>query len=158
MKLVKIADEKIGIFVQLPNGDYAIDIAANLGFFFHDPRSYDLLNGALKDGHDWSLLVKHWAHLRAPLKKLQNIPLACPDHCLIMQSMTGAERTATAASPITAIEITDTGTFEEQDSTGRRAMERQFTPPPESEPPRHPTTTKTAQVIDLSFHRGHSSR
>ncbi len=158
MKLVKMADDKIGIFVQLPSGPYAIDIAANLGFFFHDPLSYGLLNGALKDGHDWSLLVKHWAYLRGPLKKLQKIPLACPDHSLILQSLTGATRTVSAANPIIAIEITDTETFEEQDPTGRRAMERQFMPPPESEAPRDSTVTKTAQVIDFSSSRGDSSR
>jgi hypothetical protein len=158
MKLVKMADEKIGIFVQLPNGAYAIDIAANLGFFFHDPLSYSLLNGALKDGHDWSLLVKHWAYLRAPLKKLQKIPLACPDHSLTLQSLTGIPQTASAANPIIAIEITDTEIFEEQDPTGRRTMERQFMSPPASEPQRNSTATKTAQVIDFSSGRGDSSR
>jgi hypothetical protein len=158
MKLVKMADGKVGIFVQLPNGACAIDIAANLGFFFHDPLSYGLLNGALKDGLDWSVFVKHWAYLRAPLKKLQKIPLACPDHSLILQSVTGAPRVAGAANPIIAIEITDTETFEEQDPTGRRAMERQFMPPPESEPARDSTATNTAQVIDFSSARGDSWR
>jgi hypothetical protein len=158
MKLVKMADGKIGIFVQLPNGAYAIDIAANLGFFFHDPLSYSLLNGALKDGHDWSLLVKHWAHLRGPMKKLQKIPLACPDHSLILQSLTSIPQRASAANPIIAIEITDTEIFEEQDPTGRRTMERQFMSPPDSEPPRDPTATKTAQVIEFSSGRGASSR
>jgi hypothetical protein len=154
MKLVKMADEKIGIFVQLPDGAYAIDIAANLGFFFHDPFSYGLLNGALRDGHDWSLLVKHWAYLHAPLKKLQKIPLACPDHSLILQSLTGIPLTASAANPIIAIEITDTEISEEQDPTGRRTMERQFMSPPESEPQRDSTATKTAQVIEFSSRRG----
>jgi hypothetical protein len=158
MKFVKMADEKIGIFVQLPNGAYAIDIASNLGFFFHEPLSYSLLNGALKDGHDWSVLVKHWAYLRAPLKKLQKIALASPDHSLVLRSLTGAPRTASAANPIIAIEITDTETFEEQDPTGRRAMERQFMPPPESQPQRDSMATKTAQVIDFSSSRGDSSR
>jgi hypothetical protein len=158
MKLVKMADEKIGSFVQLPDGAYAIDIAANLGFFFHDPLSYGLLNGALKDGHDWSLLVKHWAHLRAPLKKLQKIPLACPNHSLILQSLTGIPRTASAANPIIAIEITDTEIFEEQDPAGRRTMERQFMSPAESGPQRESPATKTAQVIEFSSGRRDSSR
>ena len=74
MKLVKMADEKIGIFVQLPNGAYAIDIAANLGFFLHDPLSYSLLNGALKDGHDWSLLVKHWADFACAFEETAENP------------------------------------------------------------------------------------
>jgi hypothetical protein len=58
MKLVKMADEKIGLFVQLRKGVYAIDIAGSLGAFSHDPLSSGLLNGVLKDGPDWSLLAR----------------------------------------------------------------------------------------------------
>jgi hypothetical protein len=158
MKLVRMVDGKIGLFVLLPNGAYAIDIASNLGFFFHEPRSYSLLNGALKDGPDWSLLVKHWTHLRAPLKKLQNIALASPDHSLVLQPLAGEPRMASAANPIVAIEITDAEILEEEDSAGLRAMEPQFKPPPESEPPGGSTPTKTAQVIDLASRKGGSWR
>jgi hypothetical protein len=157
MKLVKLADGKIGIFVQLPNGEYAIDIASNLGFFFHEPLSYSVLNGALKEGLDWSLLVKHWAYLRAPLKQLHKIAVTSSNHYLVLQCLTGAPRTASAINPIVAIEITDAETFEEQDPTGRPAMERQFMPPPEIGSPRGSTATETAQVIDFSSIRGDSS-
>jgi hypothetical protein len=159
MKLVKMADEKIGLFVLLPKGAYAIDIAGSLGVFSDDPLSNGLLNGVLKDGPDWSLLVKHWAHLRSPLKKLQNTALRSPDHPgLVLQALTDSSRMASAANPITAIEVTDIETFEEQDPTGRRAMERQFMPPPEIGSPRGSTAMETAQVIDFSSGRGGSSR
>jgi hypothetical protein len=79
MKLVRMDGGRIGLFVMLPNGPHAVDIANSLGVFPHDPLSNGLLNGALKDGHDWSIIVKHWVHLRWPLKKLQNIALATPD-------------------------------------------------------------------------------
>jgi hypothetical protein len=158
MKFVKLIDGKIGIFVQLPNGEYAIDIASNLGFFFHEPLSYSILNGALKEGLDWSILVKHWAYLRAPMEKLQKIALAGPDHSLVLQCLTEAPRTASAINPIIAIEITDAETFEEQDPTRRRTMERQSMPPPASEPPRDWTATKTAQVIDFPSNTRDSSR
>jgi hypothetical protein len=159
MKLVRLADGKIGLFVLLPKGAHAIDIASSLGVFSHDPLSNGLLNGVLKDGHHWSLLVNHWAHLRSPLKKLQNVALKSPDHpCLVLQSLVDGPGMATAADPIIAIEITDIETFEEQDPTGRRAMERQFIPPPESNSPRGSTATETAQVIDFSSIRAESSR
>jgi hypothetical protein len=154
-----MADQKIGLFVLLPEGAYAIDIAGSLGVFFHDPLSNGLLNGVLKDGPDWSLLVKHWAHLRSPLKQLQNTTRRSPDHPgLVLQSLPDSSRTASAADPIIAIEITDIETFEEQDPTGRRAMERQFMPPPESVAPRGSTAAETAQVIDFSSGRGDSLR
>ena len=159
MKLVKIADEKIGLFVLLPKGAYAIDIASSLGVFSHDPLSIGLLKGVLKDGHHWSLLVNHWAHVRSPLKKLQNVALKSPDHpCLVLQSLTDGPGMASAANPIIAIEITDIETFEEQDPTGRRAMERQFMSPPESRAARASMATETAQVIDFSSSRRDSSR
>ena len=158
MKLVKMADEKIGIFVQLPNGAYAIDIAANLGFFLHDPLSYSLLNGALKDGHDWSLLVKHWADFACAFEETTENPARMSGPFFDFESLTDIPRTASAANPIIAIEITDTEIFEEQDPTGRRTMERQFMSPPASEPQRNSTATKTAQVIEFSSGRGDSSR
>jgi hypothetical protein len=152
-------DEKIGLLVLLPDGPYAIDIARSLGVFSHDPLSNGLLNRALKDGHDWSLLVKHWAHLRLPLKKLQNTALRSPDHpCLVLQSLTDGPRAASAANPIIAVEITDIESCEEQDPTGRRAMERQFTPPPEIELPRRATAAAIVQLVDFSLGRGESSR
>jgi hypothetical protein len=114
MKLVKMADEKIGNLRAVTQGS------------LRDRHRRQLLNGALKDGHDWSLLVKHWAHLRAPVKKLQKIPLACPEHSLVLQSLTSVPRRASAANSIIAIEITDTEIFEEQDPKGRLTMERQL--------------------------------
>src|ERR1700751_5019344 len=159
MKLVRMADGKIGLFVLLPKGAYAIDIASSLGVFSHDPLSNGLLKGVLKDGHHWSLLVNHWAHLRSPLKKLQNIALRSPDHpCLVLQPLMDGPGTASAANPIIAIEITDIEIFEAQDPTGRRAMERQYMPPPERNSPSGSTATETAQVIDFTSSRGGSSR
>ena len=159
MKLVKMADGKIGLFMLLPKGGYAIDIASSLGVFSHDPLSIGLLKGVLKDGHHWSLLVNHWAYLRSPLKKLQNTALKNPDHPgLVLQTLTDGSRTASAANPIIAIEITDIEIFEEQDPTGRRAMERQFMPASEIPSSRGSPAAETAQVIDFSSIRGDSSR
>jgi hypothetical protein len=91
MKLVRMDGDRIGLFVLLPKGPYAIDIANSLGVFPHDPLSNGLLNGALKDGHDWSIIVKHWVHLRWPLKKLLSIAMANPDTPrLVLQSLVDA--------------------------------------------------------------------
>jgi hypothetical protein len=158
MKIVKMADEKIGLVVMLSSGPHAIDIASSLGVFSSDLLSNGLLNGVLKDGHDWSLVVKHWAHLRSPLKKLQNAALRNPGHpCLVLRPLRESPRTASAAKPIIAIEITDIETFEEQDPTGRRAMERQFAPSPEKSPVGSPATTKSAEVIEFSSGKGDAS-
>jgi hypothetical protein len=71
MKLAKIADETIGLVVTLPNGPHIVDIAKSVSVFApHDPLSNGLLNGAFKDGGDWPSIVKHWAHLQRPLKRL----------------------------------------------------------------------------------------
>ena len=75
-----------------------------------------------------------------------------------LAALTSGPPAASVADPIIAIEITDIETFEEQDPTGRRAMERQFMPPPESNSPRGSMATETAQVIDFSSIRGDSSR
>jgi len=154
MKLVKITDEKIGLFVLLSKGPYAIDIANSLGVFApHDPLPNGLLNGVLKDGCNWSLLVKHWAHLRSPLEKLARIAMTNPDHPhLVLEPLTHELKAGNAANPIVAIDITDIESFEEHDPTGRRAMERQFMPPPDNGLLRNatPTVTETAQVINFS--------
>ena len=162
MKLVKMTDGKGGLFVSLPKGPYAIDIVNSLGVFVpHDPLSNGLLNGVLKDGCNWYLLVNHWAHLRWPLKKLARIATANPDHpSLVLQPMTDDFRLSNAADPIVAIEITDIETFEECDPTGRHAMARQFTSPSDSAAPQNTTAAGSAQVIDLfpSKKRGTSPR
>jgi hypothetical protein len=159
MKLIKMPNEKIGLFVLLPKGAYAIDIAASLSVFSHDPLSNGLLNGALKDGPDWSRLVKHWAHLRLPLNKLEAIALRSPDYPgLVLQSLTGGTQAASAADPIIAIEITDIEILEEQDPTGRRAMERQFMPSPEIRSPCDSPAAETAQVIEFTSDRSHPPR
>jgi len=153
MKLVKLNSGQIGLFVLLPKGAYAIDIVRSLGVFApHDALSNGLLNGVLKDGCNWSLVVKHWAHLRSPLKKLARIAMACPDHPqLVLQSLADDLQAGDASNPIVAIEVTDIEAFEERDPTGRRAMERQFISPPDATLLQDTTTsTETAQVIDFS--------
>jgi hypothetical protein len=150
MKLVRMAGGRIGLFVLLPKGPYAIDIANSLGVFPHDPLSNGLLNGALKDGHDWSVIVKHWVHLRWPLKKLLCIALANPDTPrLVLQPLVDATGTASAANPIIAIEVTDIESVEEHDPTGWRAMHRQFALPPKNEAARQSAADDTVRVIDF---------
>jgi hypothetical protein len=151
MKLVRMDGGRIGLFVMLPEGPHAIDIANSLGVFPHDPLSNGLLNGALKDGHDWSIIVKHWIHLRWPLKKLQNIALAAPDTPrLVLQPLVDATGTASAANPIIAIEVTDiVESVEGHDPTGRHAMLRQFALPPRHEAVQQSAADETVRVIDF---------
>jgi hypothetical protein len=153
MKLVRMSDEKVGLLVLLPGGLHVIDIASSLGVFVpHDPLSNGLLNGALKDGCNWSLIVKCWAHLRSPLKKLANVATVTPDHpCLVMQPFTEQLQIKDAIDQIAALDITDT---EERDPTGRRTMARQFSELPENKIQRDaPSAAGAAQVIDFSQHK-----
>jgi len=156
MKLVRMSEQKVGLLVPLPSGLYVIDIANSLGVFApHDPLSNGLLNGALKDGCNWSLIVKHWAHLRSPLKRLANLAAASPDHsCLAMQPFTEQFRIEDANDQIVAIDITDTERLEAQDPTGRQAMARQFRELPEDKIKRDTQPAAgAAQVIDFPHHR-----
>ena len=151
MKLVRMDGDRIGLFVLLPKGPYAIDIANSLGIFPHDPLSNGLLNGAMKDGHDWSIIVKHWGHLRWPLKKLQSIALANPDTPrLVLQPLVDAMGTASATNPIIAIEVTDIESIEEHDPTGRHAMHMQLALPPRNEAARQSAADETVRVIDFT--------
>ena len=153
MKLVRMSEEKVGLLVLLPGGLHLIDIAGSLGIFVpHDPLSNGLLNGALKDGCDWSLIVKHWAHLRSPLQRLANFAAANPGHsCLVMQPFTEQFRIEDAIDRIIAIDITDAERLEEQDPTGRSAMARQFSELPEIR--RDAPPAEAARVIDFAHHR-----
>jgi hypothetical protein len=159
MKLVKMNNGQIGLFTLLPQGAYAVDIVRSLGVFAHDPLSNGLLNGTSKEGCDWSLVVKHWAHLRGPLTKLAWTAISNPNHPnLALRPLTDDLQAATA-DPIVAIEITDMATREQHDPTGRRAMERQFVPPPDiALPSDNAAPGETAQVIDFSPHKGDAPR
>ena len=157
MKLVRMSEQKVGLLVLLPRGLHVIDIVSSLDVFApHDPLSNGLLNGALKDGCNWSLIVKHWAHLRSPLKRLANLATASPDHsCLVMQPFTEQFKIEDAIDQIVAVDITDTEHLEEQDPTGRRAMARQFSELPENEIRRDaPSSSGAAQVIDFPHKQG----
>ena len=68
MKLVKMNHNQVGPLVTLPEGTFAVDVVRSLGVFAYDPLTNGILNGTFKQGGDWSLIVKHWAHLRGPLK------------------------------------------------------------------------------------------
>jgi len=131
MKLAKITDETIGLVVTLPNGPHIVDIAKSVGVFVpHDPLSNGILNGAFKDGGDWPSIVKHWAHLQWPLKRLALIAETCPGHPgLVLQSLVDRHLKGESANSIVAIDITDMQPREERDPTGRRAMEQQFVAP-----------------------------
>lgn len=149
MKLVRLDGDRIGLFVLLPKGPYVIDIANSLGVLAHDPLSNGLLNGVLKDGHDWSMIVKHWVHLRWPFKRLLSIALASPDTPrLVLRPLVDATGMASAANPIIAIEVTDIENVEDHDPTGRRTMERQFALSPSKEDVRT-RTDETVRVIDF---------
>jgi hypothetical protein len=131
MKLAKITDEIIGLVVSLPNGPHIVDIAKSVGVFApHDPLSNGLLNGAFKDGGNWPSIVKHWAQLQWPLKRLAFIAETCPDHpSLVIQSLVDRNLKGESNNSIVAIDITEIQPREERDPTGRRAMEQQFVAP-----------------------------
>jgi len=150
MKLAKITDEVIGLVVALPNGPHIVDIAKSVGVFApYDPLSNGLLNGAFKDGGDWPSIVKQWAHLQRPLKRLALIAETCPGHPgLVLQPLVDQYLQGVSANPIVAIEITDMQPREERDPTGRRAMEQQFvTPPQDAIEADSAATPETARVI-----------
>ena len=150
MKLAKIADETIGLVVTLPNGPHIVDIAKSASVFApHDPLSNGLLNGAFKDGDDWPSIVKHWAHLQWPLKRLALIAETCPDHPgLALHSLVDRNLKGESVNSIVAIEITDMRPREERDPTGRRAMEQQFVAPLQDEIEAEAAAApETAQVI-----------
>ena len=133
MKLAKITDETIGLVVALPNGPHIVDIANSVGVFApHDPLSNGLLNGAFKDGGDWESIVRHWAHLQRPLKRLALIAESRPDHPgLVLRPLVDRNLQGTSANRIVAIDITGMQPSEARDPTGRRAMEQQLAAPPQ---------------------------
>jgi hypothetical protein len=128
-----MTDDIIGLVVALPNGPHIVDIAKSVGVFTpQDPLSNGLLNGAFKDGGNWPLIVEHWAQLQWPLKRLALIAETCPGHpSLVIQSLADRNVKGKSANSIVAIEITEIQPREEQDPTGRRAMEQQFVAPPQ---------------------------
>jgi hypothetical protein len=159
MKLVKMNHTQVGPLVLLPEGAFAIDVVGSLGVVAHDPLANGLLNGAFKESGDWSLIVKHWAHLRGPLKKLVRVAQSYPEHPgLLLQPLNQDAETADALDPIIAIEIEDIDTLEELDPTGRRAMERQFLRPAEIQTPSDGATAKAGQVIDFLLHKDEAAR
>lgn len=150
MKLAKITDEIIGLVVALPNGPHILDIGKSAGVFApHDPLSNGLLYGAFKDGGDWPSIVRHWAHLQRPLRRLALIAGTCPDHPgLVLHPLVDWNLRSESANPIIAVDITDMQPREERDPTGRRAMEQQFvTPPQDSMEAEQAATPETAQII-----------
>jgi hypothetical protein len=150
VKLAKVTDEIIGLVVNLPNGPYVVDVAKSVGVFApHDPLSNGLLNGAFKDGGDWSSIVRHWAYLRLPLNRLAIIAHTCPDHPrLVLQSLGTQNLKGASANPIVSLDIADMQHLEERDPTGRRSIERQLIAPPEVATENSSCSrTTTAQVI-----------
>ena len=152
MKLAKITDDKIGLIVTLPNGPHIVDIAKSVSVFTpHDPLSNGILNGVFKDGGDWLSIVKHWAQLRWPLKRLARIAETCPDHPgLVLQSLVSRNLRGESAHSIVAIDVTDMQPCEERDPTGRRAMEQQVAKShQDTKEVDSASTAEVAQVIDF---------
>ena len=159
MKLVKMNQNQIGPHVLLPEGAFAIDVVRSLGVFAYDPLLNGLLNGVFKQGGDWSLIVKHWAHLRSPLEKLVRFAQSYPEHpSLLLQPLNQDTETADALDPIIAIEINDIEVLEALDPTGRHVMARQFIQPAEIQPPSNDATAETGQVIDFLLHKDEAAR
>ncbi|WP_210338411.1 hypothetical protein [Bradyrhizobium genosp. L] len=128
MKLIRTNDGKVGLFVRLAQGPSIIDVGGSAGVFApHDPLSGGFVNGTFKDGCDWLTIIKHWRYLKPALQKLARIAVSTPDHPrLVLRPFTDHFEANGAAETILAIDVTDIGSLDERDPTGRRAMERQF--------------------------------
>jgi hypothetical protein len=151
MKLIKMSGEKLGLFVPLREGACVVDVAASLSVFApHDPVAIGLLNGTLKDGCNWALIVKHWEHLRSPLRKLARVAMVVRDHPLLV-AVPFAEnlRADDEVNSIVALEITDIEPREPLDPTGRKVMEQQFMNRAETKGGDTAASKGSAQVIPL---------
>jgi hypothetical protein len=128
MKLVRINHGEIGLLVELPTGPHAVDLAKSLGVFAaHDPVSGGLINGALKEKSAWAAIIKHWHHLRMPLKLLVRIVLADPDDPrLVLRPFVHGRQAGESSAGIVALDITDVADLDMNDPTGRLVMARQF--------------------------------
>jgi hypothetical protein len=86
-------------------------VVASLGTLLpEDPVSSGVLNGILREGGSWALLIEHWTYVRAGLRRLAEVALRRPDHPgLIMLPFDGIlAAPSTGNSPrITALEITE---------------------------------------------------
>jgi hypothetical protein len=111
LKLVRFGEWRTGLVVTLPTGPHVIDVVASVGALLpEDPVSSGVLNGILREGSSWALLIEHWTYVRAGLKRLADVALRRPDHPgLIMLPFDGIlAAPSTGNSPrITALEITE---------------------------------------------------
>jgi hypothetical protein len=111
LKLVRFGEWRTGLVVVLPTGPHVIDVVASVGSLLpEDPVSSGVLNGILREGSSWALLIEHWTYVRAGLKRLAEVALRRPDHPgLIMHPFDGiVAAPSTGNSPrITSLEITE---------------------------------------------------
>jgi DNA-binding transcriptional MerR regulator len=126
-------DDRVGLLIGSSESPHVIDIAKSVGVFLpHDPIANGIVYGTLKDGCNWSSIIKHWRYLRAPLKQIAMIATSYPDHPQLAHLLHDEGRNVSAASDqIVAIEITEGEALhraERCDPTGRRVIERQSDP------------------------------
>jgi hypothetical protein len=111
LKLVRFGEWRTGLVVSLPTGPHVIDVVASVGSLLpEDPVSSGVLNGILREGSSWALLIEHWTYVRAGLKRLAEVALRRPDHPdLVMRPFDGIlAAPSTGNSPrITSLEITE---------------------------------------------------
>jgi hypothetical protein len=127
MKLIRFDDDKTGLVVELPSGQYVIDVVASVGALTpEDPISHGVLNGLLKDNGNWAPLIQHWKMARAGLYRLASLAqMGSPQ---IVLRRCDEDRGASSRHP-DAIASLDIGERDAAapDPTGREVMERQFT-------------------------------
>jgi hypothetical protein len=104
MKLIRFADGRTGLVVDLDSGPHVIDVVASVGALLpYDPISNGLLNGILRDGG-----IEHWSHVRAGLRRLINLALKVPDHPhLVLRNYDQAQVMLHDSVGITALEISE---------------------------------------------------
>lgn len=154
MKLIRTIDNKMSLLVLLPNGPHVLDVRSSLGVFApHDPLASGLLNGALKDGCDWSLIVRHWAYLSAPLRKLASIAKMCPDHPLLnIRPFTEQLQLRSGIDQIVALDIVEAERLGARDPADARTIDRQFGEPSGAQTESTPAPARTAQIINFLHH------
>jgi hypothetical protein len=155
MKLVRINRGEIGLLVELPTGPHAVDLAKSLGVFAaHDPVSGALINGALKEKSAWAAMIKHWHHVRMPLKLLARTVLADPDDPrLVLRPFVHGRQAGESSAGIVALDITDAADQDMNDPIGRLVMARQSGEPVAEDIGQDtPPVGESAQVIDFVRH------
>jgi hypothetical protein len=138
MKLIRFADWRTGIVVELSTGPHVLDVVASVGALLpHDSLSNGLLNGILRDRGSWAPLIEHWPRVRAGLTRLAQCASLNPDHLhLIMRPLQAAHVSLPPidCKSIAALEVIEWEDVRRPDPTGRASIAAQFPAVPLASP------------------------